>query len=463
MIKKILAALALLALIGGGLAVWKGSGVAHAANGYAAKWVCSSVHVTGRSAEQAMAEMPPNPLARWLVLEDTERGATVSMAGMAPRRAEFRGDDLGCTLVPPGRGADALAPVEVGDWRPAESAAPGPAAGSETPADAAQADLEKLAGALDRAFSDPNPEKPRRTRAVVVLHRGERIAERYAEGFSAETPLTGWSMTKSVMNALIGRAVALGRIEPIDRPAPVPEWSGAEDARGAITTDHLLRMSSGLSFEENYANLFSDAMRMLFVEGDAAAVAAASRPDGPPDSSWSYSSGTSNLLSRLLRDQLGAEAYGRFPREQLFAPLGMRSARLEADASGVFVASSFGWATARDWARFGQLYLQDGVWEGQRLLPEGWVDYSRRPTPEAPRGIYGAQFWLNAGEPGDPDSRRWPQMPADAYWASGHAGQFVVIVPSRRCVIVRLGLNHHRGEWSLGDFVADVLDALPAA
>lgn len=246
-------------------------------------------------------------------------------------------------------------------------------------------DKVKLAEAMDKAFSEPDPKKPRRTRAVVVVYDGRIIAERYAPGFSQSTPLLGWSMTKSVTNALIGILVGQGRLL-IQEPAPVPEWSGADDPRGAITLDQLLRMSSGLKFIEEYTKN-SDATCMLFGTHDTAAYAASQPLETEPDSKWSYSSGTANILSRLVRHTIGGTSadYFAFPRRALFNRIGMRSAIMEPDASGTFVGSSFMYATVRDWARFGLLYLQDGVWEGTQILPEGWVDYSRRPTPKAPR------------------------------------------------------------------------------
>jgi CubicO group peptidase (beta-lactamase class C family) len=201
---------------------------------------------------------------------------------------------------------------------------------------------------------------------------------------------------------------------------------------------------------------------MLFDRGDAAAYAAAKPLAHPPDSYWHYSSGTSNIVSRILRESFEGDqaAYFRFPREALFDRIGMRSAVIEPDASGTFVASSFMFATARDWARFGLLFLEDGVWQGERILPEGWVEYSTTPTPKAPQGRYGAHWWLNAGDPDDPADRPWPDLPTDTFSARGFEGQEVVVIPSRDLVLVRLGQSRPESSYSSNDFAAAVLSAI---
>ena len=194
--------------------------------------------------------------------------------------------------------------------------------------------------------------------------------------------MLGWSMTKSVTNALIGILVKQGKLS-LDQLAPVPEWSDPADPRHAITLDQLMRMSSGLEFSEDYADLTTGVTQMLYNTDDMGAYAAAAPLEAEPDGVWNYSSGTANIVSRIVRDTVGGsdEEYLTFPRRALFDPIGMTSAVMEPDASDTFVGSSYMYATARDWARFGLLFLQDGMWEGERILPEGWVDYSITPTP----------------------------------------------------------------------------------
>ena len=322
-------------------------------------------------------------------------------------------------------------------------------------------DTRKLKNVTERAFTEPDPAKPRRTRAVIVLYDGRIIAERYAAGFSRETPQLGWSMTKSVTNALVGVLVKEGKLKLRD-PAPVPEWRSPGDPRAAITLDNLLRMSSGLRFKEDYKNPRSDAIRMLLAEPDAGAYAAEKPLEVAPNSRWSYSSGTANIISRIVRQSAGGSLsdFTAFAHRALFDRVGMASAVIEPDPSGTFVGSSFMYATPRDWARFGLLYLNDGVWKNERILPEGWVKYSTTPTPNAPKGEYGAQFWLNAGRSGQPEDRWMPKVPPDMYSLRGLEGQYVSIIPSKKLVIVRLGLSVGEKVWDQEQFIADVLDAL---
>ena len=316
---------------------------------------------------------------------------------------------------------------------------------------------ERLQTALDRAFAEPNPVRQRRTRAVVIVHRGRIVAERYATGIGPDTPLPGWSMTKSVMNALAGILVKEGRLST-DAPVPVAEWQRPGDPRGRITLDHLLRMSSGLRFDEDMTNPLADVTYMLLGVSNMASYAAKKELEAAPGTKWQYSSGGSIIIARLMRSVLADDReYLRLPRRALFDRIGMTGATLEADASGTFVGSSFMYATARDWARFGLLYLQDGVWEGQRILPEGWVAYTRSPTPADPRKRYGAHFWLDV-----PDEYRRTDgsLPSDAFHAVGHEAQFVTIVPSHEAVIVRLGLTRYPDAWDHAAFVREMLAAL---
>jgi CubicO group peptidase (beta-lactamase class C family) len=321
-----------------------------------------------------------------------------------------------------------------------------------------------VARALARAFEEPGGSRPlRQTKAVVVARDGRLVAERYAPGVDPEAPLVSWSMAKSVTMALVGALVLDGRLA-LHAPAPVREWQVPGDPRRAITLDQLLRQSSGLAFDESYGAV-NDVSRMLFTERDTGAFAARFPLKAKIESVWSYSSGTSNLVARLVRDAFGGDlaALLRFARERLFDPAGITSAVLEPDASGTFIGSSFAFMTARDWARFGELFRRDGVWNGRRLLPEGWVRYATTPTPEAPLGQYGAHWWLNAGAPGAPERRPWPALPAEAYAARGHSGQWVVVVPSARLVVVRLGLTlPDLEDDGTQELVAELLEAFAA-
>jgi CubicO group peptidase (beta-lactamase class C family) len=244
-------------------------------------------------------------------------------------------------------------------------------------------------------------------------------------------------MAKTAINTLVGLRVKDGKLA-VTNKARLPEWS---DGRREITLDELLHMTSGLEFSEDYGP-GGDAGKMLFIEGDKSGYAAAKDLKHAPGTYWDYSSGTTNIIARVLRQSFADEdeqEYLRYPRERLFEPIGMQSAVLEPDAAGIFIGSSFLYARARDWARLG--LLQDGVWQGRRLLPEDWVKYTTTPAPRAPNARYGAQMWLKLDQGPASKSRDVgePPFPEDAYSMLGHYGQTVAIVPSRDLVIVRLG------------------------
>jgi CubicO group peptidase (beta-lactamase class C family) len=297
----------------------------------------------------------------------------------------------------------------------------------------------QLDGLLDAVCDDNGPLA--RTYAVVVVHRGRVVAERYqgqlehfdrpADPVTPQTRLLSWSMAKSMLHATVGLLVGEGRLE-LDTPADVPEWAGADDPRHAITLRHLLAMRDGLDFVEDYVDeRVSDVIEMLFGAGQAdTAHFAADRPlAAAPGERFNYSSGTSNIISSVVARTVGhGPAYEEFLRTRLFGPLGMQSATPELDATGTWVASSYLRTTARDFARFGLLYLRDGVWDGERLLPEGWVDYGRTMVSFDPEdGPYGAHWW---GVEGDT---------LGTFRASGYEGQSITICPTLDLIVVRLG------------------------
>jgi CubicO group peptidase (beta-lactamase class C family) len=317
-------------------------------------------------------------------------------------------------------------------------------------------DATKLDAAVEAAFAEPDPAHRRNTRALVVVHGGRIVVERYAPGFDAKMPLLGWSMTKAALNALVGLRVKDGKLDLADK-ALLPQWRGEDDKRRDISLDNLLRMSSGLAFNESYDDPLADVTQMLFVAGDQARFAAAKELDHPPGSYWHYSGGASAIIAHILRATFATEGdYLRYPRERLFGPVGMKSAILEADASGTFAASSFLYATARDFARLGLLFLQDGMWEGNALLPDNWVVYSRGPARTSPDGSYGAHIWLRLPES---EGLGVPPMPEDAYYFLGYDEQIVAIVPSRDLVIVRLGLTQDQGAWDNARDLAPIVSA----
>jgi CubicO group peptidase (beta-lactamase class C family) len=289
----------------------------------------------------------------------------------------------------------------------------------------------------------------------VVVRDGRIIGERYAPGFHDHMPLPGWSMTKAVVGTLAGILVADGSLALNDREL-LPEWK-RPDPRADITVEDLLRMRSGLRFVENYSNPGSDVVRMLFEQKDAAAFAARLPLKHTPGTVWSYSSGTTNILCRIIRDRVGDADYLEWPRRVLFEPIGMSSAVMEPDAAGTFVGSSFMLATARDWARLGQLYLDGGMWQGRRVISENWIRFAMTPTPQAVN--YGAHWYLRLNPELGGDTDEAARIPGDAFHALGHEGQTLTVVPSRSLVIVRLGLSIYPDAWNHARFVSEVLDA----
>jgi CubicO group peptidase (beta-lactamase class C family) len=307
-----------------------------------------------------------------------------------------------------------------------------------------------LGRTLEHAFAQP--ESLGTTNAVVVVHRGAVVVERYADGIDASTMHVSWSMAKSMLHAAIGILVREGRID-VAAVADDPAWRDQDDPRGVITIDQLLKMRSGLLFNEDYVDEHvSHVIKMLFGAGkpDAAAYAAALPLEHEPGSVFSYSSGTSNILSAVLARALGArgDAYREFLRRELWDPLGMRSADPRFDEAGHWIASSFVFATAQDFTRFGLLYLRDGVWEGRRLLPEGWVDYARTHTgTDEETGFgYGAHWWLVPGSLG-------------IFRCSGYNGQRIIVVPPLDLVVVRLGVSPVELQPELERFSKELIDA----
>ena len=451
-----------------GAGCWYLSNTMPIGTGHAAKTLCSNIFVSGRDARQVYDEdiAPVHPLfalTRFSV-DRAEKSVTSTALAVFRTKAVFR-PGCGCTVVKKTAESDLRRQsfMQAGTrsitHRRADLPWPMGAGGPVDPLPEG-VDAGRLTRALDAAFADPDPANPRQTRAVAVVYDGRLIAERYAPGIEPSMPLLGWSMSKSVTNALVGVLVKAGKLD-LQAPAPVDEWP-PDDPRAAITLDQLLRMSGGLEFDEAYAP-FSDAVSMFYDSYDFAAYAASKPLVAEPGSTWLYSSGTANIVARIVRRAAESvdENYYAFIYRELFDRIGMHSVVFEPDPSGTFVGSSYALATARDWARFGLLYLQDGVWNGERILPQGWVAYSVTPTPGAPRGEYGAFFWLNAGSPDDPGLRRWPGAPRDAFFATGFQEQKVIVIPSRNVVLVRIGNTTERSAWSDEDFIGNVLAALP--
>jgi hypothetical protein len=408
--------------------------------------MCSAVFVAGRDpgavVRQDLGHFPFS-MGRYEVSR-SDSSVTASIWGLAKKKAIYR-KGLGATLV---NGMDEgelrrqvpdsllmVCPalnIDTLEWpqgdRMKDTALP------------ASVDRRRVEDLLTRMFLQGGDSNG--TRAVVVVYDGRIVGERYAAGFGPNIPLAGWSMTKGITNALLGILAGQGRLD-IRQPVAVASWQADERCR--ITITHLMHMRSGLRWWEFYG-LPDACTRMLFSEKDMGDFAARSGLRHPPGEVFNYSSGTANILSGVIRKVLPPKEYYRWPYEQLFYKIGMYHTVLEPDAGGTFVGSSYCYATARDWARFGLLYLNDGVWMGQRILPEGWVKFTR--TGEG----YGALWWLN-------NQGRWPDVPADCFLCEGYEGQYIWVIPSRKLVVVRLALQ--RGRLQVNETLKDLLAALP--
>lgn len=426
--------------------------------GYGAKNLCSCAYLSGRSEQSVLDnELSAFPLSIGSFNLNTEdSSATASVFGFAKHKAIYR-KGLGCTLV------NEMSEEELRNQKfnlaaalPNQDTIAWPMGNlvRDTVLDGVNYDL--LNTTVEDAFAEPGDKKNRRTRAILVIYDGQIIAEKYADGFDKNTRQLGWSMAKSVTNSLIGILYRDGKLLLNDRP-PFEEWKN--DNRANITIHNLMQMSSGLLWEENYSKP-SDATNMLFKSKDAGLLASHAPYESQPGKVFEYSSGTSNMLSWIIRHTVGDSGYYKFASERLFKKTGMHSMILEPDAGGTFVGSSYAFATPRDWGRFGLLFLNDGMFNGERILPEGWSEYSSSPCEGAAMGEYGAQFWLNAGSKTDVVKRYYPDVPADLFWADGYEGQNVFILPSKDLVVVKL--SQSSGNY-LDDnkFLADIIKALP--
>ena len=310
-------------------------------------------------------------------------------------------------------------------------------------------DRARLDRLLDAAFPDPDDAPFGMSLATVVVQRGTLVAERYGSSSGPDEPLISWSMAKSVTHALVGVLVAAGRIGLEQRV--VPEWQDDDDPRGSITLDHLLRMVPGTVFNEDYVDEeASHCIDMLFGSGNAdmAAFTAALPAVAPPDTVFNYSSGTTNLITRAMASIVGGgDAFVRWAGKVLFEPIGMHSAHLTFDGSGTWVGSSFLHATARDFAKFGLLYLRDGVWDGERILPAGWADTARTTRAHDDEGnAYASHWWV------------WED---GVFAAQGYETQRILVDPKADVVIVRLGKTPAEHAEAVDEWLCDLLACFP--
>lgn len=408
--------------------------------GYSSKSTASSVFLANRTLQ--LTDSTDNNFNLVELAEDEinekEKSASASVFGLLTRKAVYR-DGIGATLVT--KDFDYTQPY----LKPSRVYSTDTTAypyGQGAPIDTvfANVNYDQLETTMKAIF------KPQyKTRGVLVLYKGHIIAEKYADGFDKNSLFLGWSMTKSIMATVYGILQHQGKINVKDK-APISEWQ--DDERKEITIHNLLQMNSGLEWDESYDGI-SDVTKMLFLEKDMTKSQIRKQFVGKPNETWNYSSGTSNLLSGILRQELGShQEYLDFWYRELIDKIGMNSMVLETDMAGNYVGSSYSWATARDWAKFGWLYVQNGNWNGQQLFAKDWSTYVTTPTPSS-NGAYGAQFWLNDGT--------LPDVPKSMFYANGHDGQRVYILPEQDLVIARFGLS---GNFSNNGLIKGILDAL---
>lgn len=419
---------------------------------YSAKMVCSNVFLAQREVNDIVAndlQAPGHPLLTLIHVrvDPQQKVVRAGFLGFLGKGLAVYRKGTGCAAVPDGNlQAAREASVERPDIPMAKPDKAWPQGSGAEPIAAIQQIIDQP------ALHGPG------ARGVVVIHQGKLVAQHYGPGFSPSTPLLGWSMTKSVTAAIIGVLISDGNLF-LDRSGFWPSPAGGKES---ISLGDLLAMQDGLSFNEEYGAV-SDVTRMLYLEADMAAFMRARPLVHPPKSVWNYSSGTTVFLSHLWQQTVGQHAL-LFPYQRLFAPLGMSSAVLEADARGTLVGSSYLYATAQDWARFGQFLLQDGVWNGQRILPAGYVAHITTATEQS-SGQYGrGQIW-RMGPGRDPDAGKNPDadhgLPSDTYWLAGHDGQTVAVIPSKQLVVVRMGLTPSKLGYRPQAMIGAILRALP--
>ncbi|WP_432672318.1 serine hydrolase domain-containing protein [Flavobacterium sp. SM2513] len=415
-------------------------------SGFSAKNVASGHFIDNRSLD--LIEKSDNDIKLIRLANNTidKSGnfATSSVFGLQKRKAVYR-EGLGSLLID--EDFDVTKPYLIPKRIQPKIDLPYPF-GTNEPKDSAfsEVNYSKLNKAVANAF-DKNKAVERRTRSVVILYKDHIIAEKYEDGFDKNSRILGWSMTKSITATYFGILQYQNKIN-LNNPAPISEW--ANDERSKITLNNLIQMNSGLEWEEKYDKI-CDATKMLFKSKDMGQVQLEKPLIGKPNSSWNYSSGTSNLLSKILRKQFKTQQeYLDFWYSSLIDKIGMYSMIVETDMTGTYVGSSYAWATTRDWAKFGLLYLHNGNWNGEQLFDASWSKYVSTPTATSD-GKYGGHLWLNSGG-------KYPDAPRDLYYASGFQGQKVIIIPSKDLIIVRMGLTDDES-FDFNEFLKEVLES----
>lgn len=437
-LKRIGLSILLLIVIALVIIAWK---VFPAVSGYGAKNMASAIYLQQRNPADVIKEDLadfPKSLGSY-TFNEKDSSVTATVWGFAKRKAIYRAG-TGVTLINDFTEEQVRVQHFQLPVKPAVNTDTIPWPYGDKIADTVSANVSKadLERAIDNVFNEKRNGEPVYTRAVIVCYDGNIIAERYAPGFDKNTVQLGWSMSKSLTAAMIGILVKEGKLN-VNAPAPVPEWKGND--REKISLLNLLQQTSGLDFKEIYTRP-SEVTTMLFSKGDMAAYTAGLPLKDKPGTYFNYSSGNSNILSRIIRHTVGEKEYAAFPYTALFHKINTYSFLLEPDASGTYIGSSYSYATARDFLRFGLLYYNNGKWNREQILPENWVKESVTPPASNPFKNYGYQFWLNGRNEKDVSRKAYPDVPDDMFYMDGYGGQGVYIVPSKKIVVVRLGLHN---------------------
>ncbi|HQQ94250.1 MAG TPA: serine hydrolase [Bacteroidia bacterium] len=409
-----------------------------AISGFGAKNLCSAHFLQHRQAEEVLREdLSEFPISLGH-FEVQDQSASGSVFGFAFKKAFYR-KGLGCTLVSSTSEANlrqqTLVKPKVPDINQDQLYWPDGNKLKDTVYP--ELDAKKLWTVINSLFHELNTAgRACKTRSVLVLYKGQIVGEQYASGFNRNTLMPAWSMTKSFTSALCGVLVKQQKLQ-VDCTLLRKEW---RDTLRSIRVKDLLQQCSGLDFSEIYSRP-SSVTRMLYQEDDMGAYASSLPLKEKPGSVFEYSSGNSNILGAYLRKLIGPEDYAAFPYDQLFYQIKAYSVVLEPDASGTYNASSYAFASTRDFARFAMLYYNVGKWNGEQILEEGWIRESLRPAPSDPLGNYAYQFWLNGWSPEHPGQRSFPDVPSDMFYADGYGGQNIYIIPSRHLIVIRLGLH----------------------
>lgn len=389
-------------------------------NGYAAKNVCSCVFIAGRDLKDIQENELNFSFLKYTSnkIDTLHKTVTASFFGLRPKTAYYN-PTLGCALINDAKNTSSFINYQFAPER-----------SKFQPFTFAKKETEKLKAVGDSHFIEDEKGISKNTTALLIIHRDTIKYERYDKGFHSESRLLGWSMAKSITSTLVGILANKGIIHKEDK-INEPKWNN--DKRKEITWNNLLQMTTGLEWEENYGSI-SSVTQMLYDSDDVYASAINCPLEFIPGTHFEYSSGTTNILSGQIKKLFStSEEYWRFPYEELFYPIGAKSMLLEADPKGTFIGSSYAWATAKDWAKYGRLYLNNGKWNGKQLLTKEWIAYTTSPV-QSSKGKYGAQFWLST-------PTEFPDVPQDMYFADGFQGQRIFIIPSKDLLVIRFGLS----------------------